>query len=335
MDKNNLNEDAEDRIARLATKKKPLSNAAKKRRRIKKLQRQYPTGNFYQIGSDPEPSFPDLLPEANAYLVNELRRKFRSGKTSYGKHMAKNVMKIFGRMPSNELAELENWINWLCRNREELTSGKYSPSKLNDAAQSSTVSSAVLDEGSSPTSASSDIHSLLSDLGNASEHMAITGEATIPMGKNSLPGQGHDQMKNNLTEVEEVKRSEDDSLPTVIQDRGSETFYEAPDDIPNQVARHASSDPADQPYTENVADAAHGSVAKMPDNFEFRFKMDGAVKANKFFGSILFGDSLEKVIENALALASDKDAVDEVLSRGPIERDYLTKAMRDLQVPLP
>ena len=335
MDKHYPDENAKGQVSPRATKRKPLSKAAKERRRIKKLQRQYPTGKFSRIGSDPEPGFPSMSPEASAYLFNELRRKFRSGKTAYGKHMAKSFMKIFGSLPNNEPAELENWINWLCRNREELISGKYSSGKQKDAAQDPEASNAVLNEGSLPTSASSDMHDQLSDLGQAPENLATTDETLHPQGQNSLSDQGHDQMKNNLTEAEEVKRFEEDTTPTATQDRRSETFYAAPKEIPNQVARHASGDPADQPQINNVGDAVHGSVAKMPDKFDFYFKKEGAGKANKFFGSIRFNESLEQVLENARALASDEAAVNEVSNRGPTERAYLIKAMRDLQVPLP
>ncbi|MEH6756946.1 MAG: hypothetical protein V7676_05500 [Parasphingorhabdus sp.] len=335
MDKNYLNENAKSQVSPPATKRKPLSKAAKERRRIKKLQRQYPTGKFSQIGSDPEPSFPDLAPEANAYILNELRRTLRSGKTAYGKNMTKDVMAIFGRLPNNEPAELENWINWLCRNREELISGKYSPGKLNGAAQGNEGSSAGPDDGNSLPSALSDMYDPLPDLGNATKNLTLTDDAPTPIGANGSPGQDHDQMKKNLTEVEEVKPSEGDPMPTVVQDHGLETFCEAPGDIPNQVARHASGDLADQPHIKKVEAAVDGSVAKIPDKFDFYFKKQDAVKANRFFGSILFNDSLEKVLENALALASDKAAVDEVLTRGPKEREYLITAMRDLQVPLP
>lgn len=264
MDKNYPDENAKGQVSPPANKRKPLSKAAKERRRIKKLQRQYPTGKFSQIGSDPEPGFPNLSPEASAYLFNELRRKFRSGKTAYGKHMAKSFMKIFGSLPNNEPAELENWINWLCRNREELISGKYSSGKQKDAAQESDPSSAGPDYGNSLPSAISDKHDQLSDLGKAPENLVTTDEALHPQGQNSLPDQDHDQMQNNLTEAEEVKRFEDDPTPTATQDRGSETFYAAPNEIPNQIARHASGDPADQPQINNVGDAVHGSVANGP-----------------------------------------------------------------------
>ena len=335
MDKNYLDENAKGQVSSPATKRKPLSKAAKERRRIKKLQLQYPTGNFSQIGSDPEPDFPDLSPETNAYILNELRRTLRSGKTAYGKNMTKDVMAIFGRLPNNEPAELENWINWLCRNREELISGKYAPGKFNGASQEPEGSSAPQNDGNSLPSALSDMHDQLSDLGKAPENLAITDEAPLPKGPNSLPDQDHDQMKNNLTEGEEVKRFEDVPTPTATQDRGSETLYEAPKEIPSQVATHGPIDSADQPHIKKVEDAVHGSVAKMPEKFDFYFKKEDADKANKFFGSILYDKSFEQVLENAHALASDKVAVEEVLDRGPTERAYLIKAMRDLQVPLP
>ena len=335
MDKNYPDENAKGQVSPPATKRKPLSKAAKERRRIKKLQRQYPTGKFSQIGSDPEPGFPDLPPEANAYILNELRRTLRSGRTAYGKNMAKSVMKVFGRLPSDEPAELENWINWLCRNREELISGKYSPSKLNDASQDPEASRAVLDEGSSLKSEFSDMHNQRSDLGKAPENLAINDEAPLPKGQNSLPDQDHDQMKNNLTEGEEVKRFEDVPTPTATQDRGAATLDKVSKEPSYQPANYAPSDSAVQPHIEYVEHATNGSVAKMPDKFDFYFKKDGAGKANKFFGSIRFNESLEQVLENAGALASDKAAVDEVLNRGPTERAYLIKAMRELQVPLP
>ena len=335
MDKNYLDENAKGQVSQPATKRKSLSKAAKERRRIKKLQLQYPTGNFSQIGSDPEPDFPDLSPETNAYILNELRRTLRSGKTAYGKNMTKDVMAIFGRLPNNEPAELENWINWLCRNREELISGKYAPGKFNGASQEPKGSRAPPNDGNSLPSALSDMHDQLSDLGKAPENLAITDEAPLPKGQNSLPDQDHDQMKNNLTEGEEVKRFEDVPTPTATQDRGAATLDKVSKEPSYQPANYAPSDSAVQPHIEYVEHATNGSVAKMPDKFDFYFKKEDADKANKFFGSIRFNESLEQVLENAGALASDKAAVDEVLNRGPTERAYLIKAMRELQVPLP
>ena len=142
-------------------------------------------------------------------------------------------------------------------------------------------------------------------------------------------------MKNNLTEGEEVKRFEDVPTPTATQDRGAATLDKVSKEPSYQPANYAPSDSAVQPHIEYVEHATNGSVAKMPDKFDFYFKKDGAGKANKFFGSIRFNESLEQVLENAHALASDKVAVEEVLDRGPTERAYLIKAMRDLQVPLP
>ena len=69
MDKNYPDENAKGQVSPPATKRKPLSKAAKERRRIKKLQRQYPTGKFSQIGSDPEPGFPNLPPEAKPQAI--------------------------------------------------------------------------------------------------------------------------------------------------------------------------------------------------------------------------------------------------------------------------
>ena len=335
MDKNYLDENAKGQVSQPATKRKSLSKAAKERRRIKKLQLQYPTGNFSQIGSDPEPDFPDLSPETNAYILNELRRTLRSGKTAYGKNMTKDVMAIFGRLPNNEPAELENWINWLCRNREELISGKYAPGKFNGASQEPEGSSAPQNDGNSLPSALSDMHDQLSDLGKAPENLAITDEAPPPKGQNSLPDQDHDQMKNNLTEGEEVKRFEDVPRPTATQDRGSETLYEAPKEIPNQVASHVPSDSAGQSNIDIVNDGAILGVPKIPEKPDFFPQKKGAFKANSFFYKIHDNDSLEQIREKAVVLASDKAAVEEVLDRGPTERAYLIKAMRDLQVPLP
>lgn len=336
MDKSNPDENAASKFPNPVIKRKPLSKAAIERRRIKRLQRQFPTGDFSQTGSDPEPGRPNnLSTNAKAYILDELRRRLRSGKKAYGKHMTKDVMKIFGRLPNNEPGDLENWINWLCRNREELISGKYSPSKLNDASQDSEASSVVLDPGSSLTSASSAMHNQLSDLGDATEHLPITDEAPIPMGKNSLPGQNHDKMRNNLTEDEEVKRFEGGPTPAATQDRRSETLYEAPKELPNQVASHRPSDSAGQSNINIVNDGAILGGPKIPDKPDFFPQKKGAFKANSFFYKIHDNDSLEQIREKAVVLASDKAAVEEVLNRGPTERAYLMNAMRDLQVPLP
>ena len=332
MDKNNLNENAEGQGSPPAAKRQPLSKAAKERRRIKKLQRQYPTGKFSQIGSDPEPGFPNLAPEANAYVLNELRRTLRSGKTAYGKNMTKNVMAIFGDLSNDNRSILENWINWLCRNREELISGKYGPGNLNGASHDP---KGTRTEPEDEKSIFSEPHKQLSEIGSVPNQSATTDEVFPLKGEPGSSFEDQNQSPNNLAQAEEIERLAGDPMPKVNHDRGLAPSLGVPRKIPSLGSDHASGDCADQPHIKNVEDTAHGSVGKIPDSFDFRFKMDGAGKANKFFGSILFGDSLEKVRENARALASDKVAVEEVLNRGPEQRAYLVKAMRDLQVPLP
>jgi|TARA_R110002049_G_scaffold199766_14_gene370240 hypothetical protein len=333
MDKNNPDENAAGKFSKPAIKRKPLSKAAIERRRIKRLQRQFPTGDFSQTGSDPEPGRPNnLSTNAKAYILDELRRRLRSGKKAYGKHMTKDVMKIFGCLPNNEPADLENWINWLCRNREELISGKYAPGTLNGASHDPEGTSA---EPEDEKPIFSEPHKQLPEIGNVANQSATTNEVFPLKGEHGSSFEDQNQLPNNLAEAEVIKRLPGDPMPTANHDHGLAPSFEVPKEIPNQVARHASGGSAGQPHIKNVADAAHGSVAKMPDKFDFYFKKDGAGKANKFFGSIRFNESLEQVLENARALASDKAAIDEVLNRGPKEREYLIKAMRDLQVPLP
>ena len=317
--------------------RKPLTEAEKERRRLAKLRKTYPDADFSQLGSDPEPSVPDSFPpSARDYIIKELRRKSRSGKKAYGKHMSKKVIGAFGHLSDTKPEDIEGWINWICRNRQELISGKYAPSNFNNKTQplkSNVAPSPHSEPQKSEVDGRTDQPSTINEIPAIEPRITVPHSQTIAGIDTSLQLENSvdHEMDNELAAAVGAR----EPLPPTIENGGMEASNKVADELSAQPKRHIDGPSIGQPNAETVEGTAFKSAPNMPDKPSFKFMKEGTDKANKFFSSIYFDKSLEVIRANARDLSSDKQAVDEVFNRGPIERDYLTKAMHDLQVPLP
>ena len=335
MEKDNLNDKGQSKDH--TSGRKPLTEAEKKRRRLAKLRKTYPDADFSQLGSDPEPSVPDSFPQsARDFIVRELRRKSRSGKKAYGKHMAKKVIGAFGHLSDTKPEDIEGWINWICRNRQELISGKYAPSNFNNKSQplkSNVAPSPHSEPQKSAVDRRTDQPSPINEIPASEPRITVPHSETIAGIDTSL--QLENSVNQELDDEPAAAVTASEPLPPTIEYAGMDASNKAADKLSPQPGRQIDGPSIGQPNAETVEGTAFGSAPNLPDKPSFKFMKDGADKANRFFSSIYFDKSLEVIRANARHLSSDKQALDEVFNRGLIEGDYLTKSMRDLQVPLP
>jgi len=345
MEKDNLEGNDKGHVEGRSDGRKPLTKAEKERRRLARLRKTYPDADFSQLGSDPEPSIPDSFPQsARDFIFKELRRKSRSGKKAYGKHLAKKVIGAFGHLSDTKPEDIEGWINWICRNRQELISGKYAPSNFNRKTQPSVnrktqpseCNAAPLahsEPQKSEIEARTDQPSAIDRKQFEEPTIALSHSETMVGIDTSL--QLENSVDHEMDNEPAAAVGASEPLPPTIENGGMEASNKAADELSAQPRRHIDSPSIVQPNAEFVEGTAFRSAPIMPVKPSFKFMKDGTDKANKFFSSIYFDKSLEVIRANARDLSSDKQAVDEVFNRGPIEREYLIKAMRDLQVPLP
>ena len=307
-----------------------LSKAEKRRREQRKKIKKYPSADFSKTGPDPEPALPiEISADVVAYILEELRRAVRNRKKIYGARLCDTLQHAFGLLKAADAKRVTDWINWLVRNRHELIVGKYRPGF---SYEGPSVAEPASKE--SPTQSSA-----LSQTETGIGGNALDRELPFPV----LP-------KDVLEAV-----SQPQSLVSLGGRSGTTSHVQSPEQLDRPEVRAAA--PSDHAQSGEAAahdlatdsmhlaasaresnitiKAASNAAPKMPAKPTFRFRQDGAQKANRFLGAIYFNEPLEKVREHAIELAADQNALNDAMNRGSSVREFILQAMQDLAVDLP
>lgn len=311
-------------------KRNSLSNAEKRRREQRKKIKNYPGADFSKTGPDPEPALPvEISVYVVAYILEELRRAVRNRKKIYGARLCVTLQQAFGLLKAADAKRLADWINWLVRNRHELIVGKYRPGFIYEgptapesaAKKSPTLSSALsrreVDIGGNvlerdlPSPVSSED---LLEAASQSQRIASLGgrSGTTP------PVQSPNQLDRPEVRAAAPKDHVHSGV-TALQDLATESMH------PAASARKSNT----------TINTASNAVPKMPAKPNFRFRQNGAQKANRFLGAIYFNEPLEKVRQHAKELAADQNAFNDAMNRGSSVQEFILQAMQDLAVDLP
>ena len=270
--------------------------------------------------SDVERQCPaDINPKLLEFAVDQTRYLLRSGmKGVYGAHVAKEAERLFSELPSRHRQFFIDFVNWLVRNKVELTSGRYS------SRNTQKTIAAVL-------SAATGYQSIANAISSVS----------MPRTRTCASARPDDDLHNQVSvspnaEVDTPPEPSAGALrdrPPTTEPLSAESSHRT-DDRVSLVGRNAKRD--DPPEAPNAGSQQTGrEKARMPRPFTFRYKRKGENLANAFFGSILYTPELENITAKAQALVDDVDAVRAVQGRGQTERDYLEAAMADLGIKLP
>ena len=327
--------------------KRLLTAAEKKRRRQRQLLKRYAKASAGLEGhSEIERQCPvGIDQQLLRFGVEEVRFQLRSGsKGVYGAHIAKSAETIFGKLAADHRQFFVSWINWLVRNRTELTMGRYATKVLDK-----TIAAMVSSNGPSDL-----LLSAVTDLAPGVQELPESGVSATP-GRLSDPlPPGHESAGKTSrdrperfaesrhrpdtgpSDIEAAKKFGEPSVaklgPLAPPNGGGEGSGEV--HRPRPGAGGGQQDDVGAQRQEGFTFDGNPSP-KRPAKFDFKFTRDGESEANAFFGSIFYDEPVKTILANACTLAQKISAVRKVQARGPIEANYLAQAMADLGVELP
>ena len=322
--------------------KRQLTPAEKRHRRQRQLFKRY----AFEGQSDIERKCPaGIDPQLLRFGVDEVRFQLRSGsKGVYGAHVAKSAETIFGTLDADHRQFFVIWINWLVRNRTDLTTGRYA-AKLLDK----TIAAMVASNGPSDP-----LRSAVRESAPGLEDLTESGVSATP-GRQAdpLPPVHESAGKTPWDRPERFagSRRRPDTGPSDIEvdnKLGGPSVAE-PDSFapPYDSGEGIGEDHRPRPgggggQQDNVGAQSQEGLPfdadpgpKRPAKFDFKFTRDGESEANAFFGSIFYNNPIENILANARTLAQNINAVRKVQARGQTEAKYLAQAMADLGVELP
>ena len=297
-------------------KTRKLTSAQLRRRRRRNLQR---FGNADSLSQMERQCPADIDPELLEFAADQTRYLLRRGSRGvYGANVAKEAKLYFPELTGHHRKFFIDFVNWLVRNKVELTSGRYT------AHSTKKTIAAVL----SAARANQQVASAVSAL--CKPHMETSASA----------GCDKDRQHRTSASPNAAENTPPEPSGGTLRDRpaANEPLSAEPTHRTDNCVSPVD-EGAKQGSSENIPDARSPLRDKdepcIPGPFTFKYKREGERLANDFFGSILYNPELENIKAKARALADDADAVRAVQERGQTERDYLKAAMADLGIDLP
>lgn len=327
-----------------------LTQPEKDRRLKRRLRQQFASSENSLSFSEVERRCPpDIDPKLLQYGIQEVRRRLRASsnvasgrKGIYGGNIARGAESYVGVLPDAHRRFFVDWVNWLVLHRVELTSGRYAP-RLAEAA----------------------IDAMIAAGGARGQAAASPQPPAMPVRQPPPPApETMSSAEDKKAEDEQVDALPDDVPHSVADEKEALVAVQAGTNAQQiQTDRAPSPEPFEvttdvRGSAESAGDggvAISGSVHDCeaidsrqqglplagarapltPPKMRFTFKKEGQAKANAFFGSIVFGESIDRIVAKGRILAADVKAVRAVQQRGPEESEYLAKAMADLGIDLP